>query len=223
MSTTCPHHTAWQSVDGSSPVIGILALQGDVSEHRRMLESLGAIVVEVRAPRDVAGLQGLVIPGGESSVMDKLSRLCGLDAPLRWSIDEGLPVLGTCAGMIMLAGDLAGGINGQETLGGLDISVQRNAFGSQRESFDTRLVVRGIVGGPMDVSFIRAPIVTRVGPGVQVLASLEDGRIVAVDNGQCMALAFHPEVSGDDRLHAAFIKRAGDYPPLPGDLPATLA
>lgn len=209
-------------MDGSHPVIGILALQGDVSEHRRMLESLGAVVVEVRGLSGVAGLQGLVIPGGESSVMDKLTRLCGLAEPLRWAIDEGLPVFGTCAGMIMLADDLVGGIDGQETLGGLDISVQRNAFGTQRESFDTRLDVRGIDGGPMDVSFIRAPIVTRVGPGVQVVASLEDGRIVAVDNAQCMALAFHPEVSGDDRLHAAFVKRAGDYPPLPGDLPATL-
>jgi pyridoxal 5'-phosphate synthase pdxT subunit len=220
---TCPHHTAWQSVGGSSPLIGILALQGDVWEHRRMLESLGATVVEVRGVNDLAGLQGVVIPGGESSVMDKLTRLFGLAKPLRWAIAEGLPVLGTCAGMIMLADDLDDGIEGQETLGGLDISVQRNAFGGQRESFDTRLSVEGIAGGPMDVSFIRAPVVTRVGPGVDVLATLDDGRRVAVDNGQCMALAFHPEVSGDDRLHAAFVKRASDYPPLPGDLPTTLA
>lgn len=208
---------------GSSPVIGILALQGDVFEHRRMLESLGATVVEVRGVRDLAGLQGLVIPGGESSVMDKLTRLFDLVEPLRWAIDEGLPVLGTCAGMIMLAKDLVDGIDGQETLGGLDISVQRNAFGAQRESFDTRLRVKGVAGEPMDVSFIRAPVVTRVGPGVQVLASLEDGRVVAVDDSQCMALAFHPEVSGDSRLHEAFVKRAGNYPPLPGDLPTTLA
>ncbi|MDR9396436.1 pyridoxal 5'-phosphate synthase glutaminase subunit PdxT [Pontimonas sp.] len=207
---------------GSSPVIGILALQGDVREHRRMLESLGATVVEVRAVRDLAGLQGLVIPGGESSVMDKLTRLFGLTEPLRWAIDEGLPVLGTCAGMIMLANELADGIEGQETLGGLDISVQRNAFGAQRESFDTRLDVRGIEGPAMDVSFIRAPIVTRVGDGVDILASLDDARVVAVDNSQCMALAFHPEVSGDERLHAMFVARAREYPPLPGDLPTTL-
>jgi 5'-phosphate synthase pdxT subunit len=209
-------------VGGSSPVIGILALQGDVREHRRMLESLGATVVEVRAVRDLAGLQGLVIPGGESSVMDKLTRLFGLTEPLRWAIDEGLPVLGTCAGMIMLANELADGIEGQETLGGLDISVQRNAFGAQRESFDTRLDVRGIEGPAMDVSFIRAPIVTRVGDGVDILASLDDARVVAVDNSQCMALAFHPEVSGDERLHAMFVARAREYPPLPGDLPTTL-
>jgi 5'-phosphate synthase pdxT subunit len=209
-------------VGGSSPVIGILALQGDVREHRRMLESLGATVVEVRALRDLAGLQGLVIPGGESSVMDKLTRLFGLTEPLRWAIDEGLPVLGTCAGMIMLANELADGIEGQETLGGLDISVQRNAFGAQRESFDTRLDVRGIEGPAMDVSFIRAPIVTRVGDGVDILASLDDARVVAVDNSQCMALAFHPEVSGDERLHAMFVARAREYPPLPGDLPTTL-
>lgn len=207
---------------GSSPVIGILALQGDVREHRRMLESLGATVVEVRAARDLAGLQGLVIPGGESSVMDNLTRLFGLTEPLRWAIDEGLPVLGTCAGMIMLAHELADGIEGQETLGGLDISVQRNAFGAQRESFDTRLDVRGIEGPAMDVSFIRAPIVTRVGDGVDILASLDDARVVAVDNSQCMALAFHPEVSGDERLHAMFVARAREYPPLPGDLPTTL-
>lgn len=207
---------------GKSPVIGILALQGDVREHRRMLESLGATVVEVRAVRDLTGLQGLVIPGGESSVMDKLTRLFGLTEPLRWAIDEGLPVLGTCAGMIMLANELADGIEGQETLGGLDISVQRNAFGAQRESFDTRLDVRGIEGPAMDVSFIRAPIVTRVGDGVEILASLDDARVVAVDNSQCMALAFHPEVSGDERLHAMFVARAREYPPLPGDLPTTL-
>jgi len=188
-----------------------------------MLEALGARVVEVRQPQHLDGLQGLVIPGGESSVMDKLCRLFGLAEPLRWAIDEGLPVLGTCAGMIMLASDLEDGIEGQETLGGLDMTVLRNAFGSQRDSFDLRLPVKGLAGGDVDVSFIRAPIVTRVGPGVEARARLDDGKIVAVDNGQCLALAFHPEVTGDDRLHREFLSRAEQFPGLPGDLPTTLA
>ena len=188
-----------------------------------MLESLAVPVVEVRQVSDLDGLQGLVIPGGESSVMDKLTRLFGLVGPLRWAISEGLPVLGTCAGMIMLASELDDGIVGQQTLGAMDISVRRNAFGAQRESFDTQLQVTGVAGGPVDVSFIRAPVVTRVGPGVEVLATLDDGTVVAVDDGQCLALAFHPEVTGEARLHELFVTRAGDYPGLPGDLPTTLA
>lgn len=180
-----------------------------------MLEQLGASVVEVRTTADLQGIQGLVIPGGESSVMDKLSRRFGLAEPIRWAIDEGLPVLGTCAGMIMLAAELVDGISGQETFGGLDIAVQRNAFGAQRESFDTSLRIAGLDGPEMDVSFIRAPIVTRVGAGVDTLATLDDGRVVAVDNGQCLALAFHPEVSGDSRLHEVFVSRAREYPPMP--------
>ena len=188
-----------------------------------MLESLGARIVEVRQPADLGGIHGLVIPGGESSVMDKLCRLFGLDQPLRWAIDEGLPVLGTCAGMIMLAQEVEDGITGQQTLGAMDITVLRNAFGSQRDSFDARLPIEGLAGGEVDVSFIRAPIVTRVGEGVRTRASLPDGRIVAVDDGQCLALAFHPEVTGDDRLHREFVARAGDFPGLPGELPTTLA
>lgn len=180
-----------------------------------MLEELGASVVEVRTTTDLQGIQGLVIPGGESSVMDKLSRRFGLAEPIRWAIDEGLPVLGTCAGMIMLATELVDGISGQETFGGLDIAVQRNAFGGQRESFDTSLRIAGLDGPDMDVSFIRAPIVTRVGTGVDTLATLDDGRVVAVDNGQCLALAFHPEVSEDPRLHEVFVSRAREYPPMP--------
>lgn len=208
---------------GSSPLIGVLALQGDVAEHRRMLESLGATVVEVRQPQQLDGIHGLVIPGGESSVMDKLCRLFGLDEPLGWAIDEGLPVLGTCAGMIMLAKELEDGIAGQQTLGCMDITVTRNAFGSQRDSFDTRLAVEGLPGGEVDVSFIRAPVVTRVGQSVKVRATLPDGRIVAVDDGQQLALSFHPEVTGEDRLHREFLARAEKFPGLPGDLPTTLA
>lgn len=207
MSPTCPPRTAWPSVGGSTGPIGVLALQGDVAEHRRMLESLGEGVREVRARPDLAGISGLVIPGGESTVMDKLTRIFGLHEPLKRLIAEGLPVLGTCAGMIMLANDLEDGISGQKTLGGLDVTVVRNAFGSQKDSFDVALTVDGIPGGPVDVSFIRAPIVTRVGEGVRVLAALPHGPIVAVENDTVLALSFHPEVTGDTRLHQRFIDR----------------
>lgn len=192
---------------GSSAPVGVLALQGDVAEHRLMLEALGASVIEVRQPADLHGIAGLVIPGGESSVMDKLCRVFGLQQPLRELIASGLPVLGTCAGMIMLADRLEDAIGGQETLGGLDVTVKRNAFGSQKESFDVRLQVDGIDGDAIDVSFIRAPIVTDVGEGVSVLARLDDGRIVAVETPTLLALSFHPEVSGDRRLHARFLDR----------------
>lgn len=208
---------------GSHPTIGILALQGDVREHRAVVEYLGGTVVELRQPRDLNGIQGVIIPGGESSVIDKLARRFGLAQALSWAIDEGLPAFGTCAGMIYLATDLVDGIAGQQTLRAMDITVQRNAFGSQRESFDTAVTIDGLEGGPMDVSFIRAPVVTRVGPGVSVRGRLDDGRIVAVDDGRNLALAFHPEVTGDSRLHREFVERARDFPPLPGDLPTTLA
>lgn len=170
-----------------------------------MLESLGATVREVRQVSDLEGIAGLVIPGGESTVMDKLTRLFGLAEPLQALIRQGLPVLGTCAGMIMLADRLEDGIEGQHTLGGLDITVQRNAFGSQRESFDVSLEVQGLEGGPVDVSFIRAPVVTAMGPGVEVLAELPDGRVVAVAQGAILALSFHPEVTGETRLHQRFL------------------
>jgi len=192
-------------VGGSSTPIGVLALQGDVAEHRRMLESLGATVVEVRQCRELVGLAGLVIPGGESTVMDKLTRIFGLQQPLRDLIAQGMPVLGTCAGMIMLADRVDDAIDGQETLGGLDVTVKRNAFGSQKESFDVALDVDGVPGGPVDVSFIRAPIVTAHGDGVHVLATLPDGEVVACEQGNLLALSFHPEVTGDTRLHERFL------------------
>ena len=195
---------------GNPPLIGVLALQGDVREHRLMLESLGARVVEMRQPKDLAGISGLVLPGGESSVMDKLTRLFGLRDPLIALIGSGIPVLATCAGMILLAKELDDGIEGQQTLGGLDITVKRNAFGSQRESFDASLAIEGW-DEPVDVSFIRAPVVTRVGAGVNVRAQLPDGRVVAVDNGSITALAFHPEVTGEQRFHAEFLDRARAY------------
>lgn len=192
---------------GSSRPIGILALQGDVAEHRRMLTRLGCEVREIRQCRDLDGIAGLVIPGGESTVMDKLTRIFGLQEPLRQLIAQGMPVLGTCAGMIMVADRLSDGIDGQETLGGLDVTVRRNAFGSQRESFDVSLPVEGIDGGAVDVSFIRAPVITECGPAVKVLATLSDGTIVAVESDTILALSFHPEVTGDSRLHQRFVDR----------------
>jgi 5'-phosphate synthase pdxT subunit len=192
-------------VGGSRTPIGVLALQGDVAEHRLMLEGLGAAVVEVRQCKDLTGISGLVIPGGESTVIDKLTRIFGLHGPLRGLIAEGMPVLGTCAGMIMVADRLEDAIAGQETLGGLDVTVKRNAFGSQKESFDVTLDIDGVPGGPVDVSFIRAPIVTDHGDTVRVLATLPGGEIVACEAGNILALSFHPEVTGDTRLHERFL------------------
>ena len=205
---------------GKPGPVGVLALQGDVAEHRRMLESLGCVVVEVRSPHDLDGLAGLVIPGGESTVMDKLTRIFGLARPLRQLIDQGMPVLGTCAGMIMLADRLEDAIAGQQTIGGLDVTVRRNAFGSQKESFDAAVSVSGIDGGPVDVSFIRAPIVTDVGAGVTVIATVSPDRIVGVSSGNIMALSFHPEVTGDDRLHRLFVDRVTQVGFRASSLPA---
>ena len=190
----------------TTPLIGVLALQGDVREHRQMLEELGCDVREVRQPAHLVGLNGLVLPGGESSVMDKLLRIFGLSAPLRDAISAGLPVLGTCAGLIMLASELEDGIEGQETLGGVDVTVRRNAFGSQVNSHETDVMIAGVPGPPVHVAFIRAPLVTRVGPGVEVIAALPGGDVVGVRQGVVMGVAFHPEITGDDRLHRIFVE-----------------
>ena len=193
---------------GNSPArIGVLALQGDVAEHVTMLRSLGADVVEVRLPRDLEGLDGLVLPGGESSVMDKLLRLFTLQEPLRALIRQGLPVLGTCAGLILLADTLEDGIAGQQTLGGLDVSVSRNAFGSQVDSTEVDLSIDPIEGEPMTVALIRAPLVTKVGEGVRVIARMPDGGIVGVEQGALIGVSFHPEITGDTRLHRYFLER----------------
>lgn len=193
---------------GNSPArIGVLALQGDVAEHVTMLRSLGADVVEVRLPTDLEGLDGLVLPGGESSVMDKLLRLFTLQEPLRALIRQGLPVLGTCAGLILLADTLEDGIAGQQTLGGLDVSVSRNAFGSQVDSTEADLSIDGIDGEPMTVALIRAPLVTTVGEGVRVIARMPDGGIVGVEQGALIGVSFHPEITGDTRLHRYFLER----------------
>ncbi|QOC25572.1 pyridoxal 5'-phosphate synthase glutaminase subunit PdxT [Microbacterium hominis] len=186
------------------PRVGVLALQGDVREHVRSLETLGAEVVAVRRPAELAAVSGLVIPGGESSVIDKLARTFGLQQPIRAAIADGMPVYGTCAGLILLADRITDGIRGQETFGGLDATVQRNAFGSQVDSFETELAVAGF-DEPVSATFIRAPRVVETGPDVEVLASLPDGAVVAVRQGALLGTAFHPEMSGETRFHALLL------------------
>ncbi|EPD83373.1 MULTISPECIES: pyridoxal 5'-phosphate synthase glutaminase subunit PdxT [unclassified Microbacterium] len=186
------------------PRVGVLALQGDVREHVRALETLGAEVVAVRRPEELATVSGLVIPGGESSVIDKLARTFGMQQPIREALAGGMPAYGTCAGLILLADRIADGIRGQETFGGIDITVQRNAFGSQIDSFETELTVAGF-DEPVSATFIRAPRVVETGPAVEVLASLPDGAIVAVRQGALFGTAFHPEVSGETRFHELFL------------------
>ena len=188
--------------------IGVLALQGDVREHLRLLTSLGVPAVAVRRPSELAAVAGLVLPGGESTTMIRLARTFELVEPLRARIAEGMPAFGTCAGMILLADRVLDGIDGQETLGGLDITVRRNAFGRQVDSFEEEIHMTG-VDGPVHAVFIRAPWVEAVGEGVEVLASVEDGpaagRIVAVRQGPLMATSFHPEVGGGSRIHRMFV------------------
>ena len=213
--------------------IGVLALQGDVREHAAALAAKGADPVPVRRPEELDGLDGLVLPGGESTTIDKLARAFGVAEPLRRRIAEGLPVYGSCAGMILLANtladpatDLAG--NRQQTFGGIDMVVRRNAFGRQVDSFETDLrfagleklpgVVPGTEAAPVHAVFIRAPWVESIGPDVEVLASVElsgtaaaaqapgAARIVAVRSGKLLATSFHPEVTGEQRIHELFIQ-----------------
>lgn len=191
----------------SRPRVGVLAVQGDVREHVRVLADLGADVVRVRRPEELAAVDGLVIPGGESSVIDKLSRAFGMQRPIREAIAKGMPAYGTCAGMILLADRITDGISGQETFGGLDVTVRRNAFGNQLDSFETDLDVPALGERPVHAVFIRAPVVETVGAGVDVLATLDDGRIVAIEQGALLATSFHPEVTGEHRFHARFLDR----------------
>ena len=185
--------------------VGVLALQGDFREHAQVLRTLGADVVLVRRPEELARVDGLVIPGGESSVMDKLARAFGLADPLRAAVRAGLPVYGTCAGLIMLADTVVDGIRGQESIGGLDISVRRNAFGSQTQSFETDLEVPVLGEAPVHAVFIRAPVVDTVGPQATALARLADGRCVAVEQGRLLGTSFHPEITGEHRFHEYFL------------------
>ncbi|MEV8268253.1 pyridoxal 5'-phosphate synthase glutaminase subunit PdxT [Microbacterium sp. NPDC076911] len=189
------------------PKVGVLALQGDVREHARALTDIGADVTLVRRPAELDGVDGLVIPGGESSVIDKLSRIFGMREPIRAAIAAGMPMYGTCAGLIMLADSISDGIDGQQTFGGLNVQVRRNAFGSQVDSFEVDLDVPVLTGGPVHAVFIRAPLVEEAGAGVERIAQLDDGRIVAVRQGNLLATAFHPEVTGEYRFHRLFLDR----------------
>ncbi|MBX3078117.1 MAG: pyridoxal 5'-phosphate synthase glutaminase subunit PdxT [Cryobacterium sp.] len=187
--------------------IGVLALQGDFREHLTVLRGFGADAIPLRRASELSEIDGLVIPGGESSVMDKLSRTFGLRDPLRQAIASGLPVYGTCAGLIMLAANILDGIEGQESLGGIDIDVRRNAFGSQTDSFEVDLDVPAIGAPPLHAVFIRAPVVERVGETVTALATLDDGRVVAVEQGSLLGTSFHPEMTEDHRFHKYFLER----------------
>jgi 5'-phosphate synthase pdxT subunit len=192
---------------GEGVRVGVLALQGDFREHVAVLRALGADAVPVRRAAELTSIDGLVIPGGESSVMDKLSRSFGVAEPLKAAIGDGLPVYGTCAGLIMLADRITDAIDGQQTLGGLDVTVRRNAFGTQSDSFETDLEVPAIGGDPVHAVFIRAPIVEEVGAAASPLAALTDGTVVAVEQGNLLGTSFHPEVTGDTRFHEYFLQR----------------
>jgi 5'-phosphate synthase pdxT subunit len=189
------------------PTIGVLALQGDVREHRAMLERAGARTIAVRRPSELDEVDGIVLPGGESTTMYKLARIFDLFEPLQDRIRAGMPAFGTCAGMIMLADHIEGGIVGQETIGGLDVVVRRNAFGRQVDSFEAELDITGLED-VFHAMFIRAPWVEKVGQGVEVVARVASGdavgRIVAVRQGNVLATSFHPEITGDHRVHALF-------------------
>ncbi|GAA4874786.1 pyridoxal 5'-phosphate synthase glutaminase subunit PdxT [Kitasatospora sp. NPDC048365] len=195
----------------STPVIGVLALQGDVREHLVALAAADAVARQVRRPEELAEVDALVMPGGESTTISKLAVLFGLMDPLRERVAAGMPVYGTCAGMIMLADKILDGRDDQETVGGIDMTVRRNAFGRQNESFETSIPFEGLEGGPVNGVFIRAPWVEAVGAGVQVLAELPaadgpDSRIVAVRQGNLLATSFHPELTGDHRVHEYFVR-----------------
>ncbi|QGV81594.1 pyridoxal 5'-phosphate synthase glutaminase subunit PdxT [Streptomyces ficellus] len=188
----------------STPLIGVLALQGDVREHLIALAAADAVARPVRRPEELAEVDGLVIPGGESTTISKLAELFGLMEPLRERIAAGMPVYGTCAGLIMLADKILDPRSGQETLGGIDMIVRRNAFGRQNESFEAAVEVAGVEGGPVEGVFIRAPWVESVGARAEVVAE-HDGHIVAVRQGNALATSFHPELTGDHRVHALFV------------------
>jgi len=191
------------------PTIGVLALQGDVREHEGVLRRLGAQTVRVRTPEELDSVEALVIPGGESTTMSKLAVTFGLIEPLRKRVATGMPAYGSCAGMIMLADQIEDGRPDQETIGGLDVVVRRNAFGRQVDSFEADLAMPLLGPAPVHAVFIRAPWVESVGKGVDVLGRVESGpaagRIVAVRQGHVMATSFHPELTGDERIHEYFV------------------
>jgi 5'-phosphate synthase pdxT subunit len=197
------------AVTPASPNVGVLALQGDVREHLVALGEVGARAVPVRRPGELDAVDALVIPGGESTTIDKLLRAFDLLEPVRRRLRTGMPAYGSCAGMILLADRVLGAIDGQQTLGGMDVTVRRNAFGRQVDSFETDLEIEGIEGDPVHAVFIRAPWVEQVGPAARVLGRVEAGpaagRIVAVRQGPLLVTSFHPEVTGDTRVHRLFV------------------
>jgi 5'-phosphate synthase pdxT subunit len=188
--------------------IGVLALQGAFIEHKNVLTRLGVQPVEVRLPEHLEGLAGLIIPGGESTTIGLLAQKWGLLEPLREFARSGQPLWGTCAGMILMAKEVVDGVPGQPLLGLMEITVRRNAFGRQVDSFEADLPVSVLGNPPFHAVFIRAPVIERVGAGVEVLAALEDGTAVAVQHGNLLATAFHPELTRDDRFHRYFLKLA---------------
>ncbi len=185
--------------------VGVLALQGAWQRHAEALGVLGAHAVQVRTPEDLSGLEGLILPGGESTTMSRLLELSGLFEPVAERLADGMPAFGTCAGMILLAGEIRDGRPDQRSFGVLDVSVRRNAFGRQVDSFEADVAVDGLGGGGFPAVFIRAPVIDRVGDGVEVLASV-GGHPVLCRQGPVLAAAFHPELSDDLRLHQLFLE-----------------
>jgi 5'-phosphate synthase pdxT subunit len=194
---------------GTTPRIGVLAVQGDFAEHVSTLRSIGVEAVEVRLPADLEGLDGLILPGGESTTMRRLIDRWGLKQPILEFARTGAPMFGTCAGMIVLSREIADGDDPILPL--LDVTVRRNAFGRQLDSFETEVPVALLGDEPVHAVFIRAPVVERTGPDVDILAQLEDGRIVAVRERNILATAFHPEVTGETRFHRLLATMAAEH------------
>ena len=186
--------------------VGVLALQGDVREHLAALADCGAVAIPVKTQEELASVDALVLPGGESTTIAKLAHSFGLLDPIRARIKGGMPAYGSCAGMILLANEIVDGMADQETFGGLDVVVRRNAFGRQVDSFETDLTVRGITEPLIRAIFIRAPWIESVGANVEVLASV-GGHPVAVRQGGLLATSFHPELTGDNRIHRFFVEK----------------
>jgi pyridoxal 5'-phosphate synthase pdxT subunit len=192
--------------DAARPTIGVLALQGDVAEHLKALDAAGARPVPVRRPAELDDVAGLVIPGGESTTIWKLAAIFDLMEPLRKRLGSGMPAFGSCAGMIMLADRVEDGIEGQETFGGIDVTVRRNAFGRQVDSFESDITLTGLGGPEFRAVFIRAPWVEQTGDSVEIIGTeSRTGRIVAVRQGPALATAFHPELTPDLRIHKLFV------------------
>jgi pyridoxal 5'-phosphate synthase pdxT subunit len=186
--------------------IGVLALQGDFEAHLKMLAESGVEAKAIRLPGQIEDLDGIIIPGGESTTIGKLMVLYGFDEVLQKKVREGFPIWGTCAGLILLAKETDNALAGQPLLASMHIRVRRNAFGSQRESFETDLSVPVLGEAPFHAFFIRGPVIEAVGPEVEILATLDDGAIVAVREGTLLGTAFHPEVAGDPRFHHYFLR-----------------